>query len=208
MRTVRIGLIIAMWLTFGAAVAVGTTWLGIISTFGWGWQPTAGPGPQGMLVDAGLTLRWPHTPPSGWNYVATNRWEISSLWSDHLTYLSETGWMYDHRAGLPLRCLGCWETEVLQADQSDRFRTHGSFPVRLEIPQRQFLPYQPLWIGFAINSILFAAVARCLGHGFWTIYLRSLHRRRHRAGRCPSCNYNCEGLPPGAVCPECGASRA
>jgi rubrerythrin len=40
----------------------------------------------------------------------------------------------------------------------------------------------------------------------WAIYFRRLHGRRSRAGRCPLCNYNREGLASGAVCPECGAS--
>jgi hypothetical protein len=36
--------------------------------------------------------------------------------------------------------------------------------------------------------------------------LDTLARRRARVGLCPKCNYDRTGLPPGAVCPECGAA--
>lgn len=49
----------------------------------------------------------------------------------------------------------------------------------------------PLWLlatAFALPSIF-----------FWR-RIRKLH-----AGRCPRCDYDLRGLPPGADCPECGS---
>ena len=208
MRSVRIGLILAFWLALGATATVGMTWLGIANTLGWGWEPLPEPGPMMGMVDTGTTFPWPHTPPRDWLPQATARWEASSSWSDHTTYLSETGWMYDHRAGLPFRCLNCWETEVFQSGTFVQTESHGSFPVRFRVPIKQFLPYSPLWPGFALNSVIFAAVGYGLSRLSRSLYLRNRHRRRSRAGKCPECNYDRTGLAAGAVCPECGAGGA
>jgi hypothetical protein len=62
------------------------------------------------------------------------------------------------------------------------------------------LPLFPLWPGFALNTIFYAALAWIL----WQIPLALRRHRRRRAGRCTRCNYDLKGLPPGSPCPECG----
>jgi hypothetical protein len=65
------------------------------------------------------------------------------------------------------------------------------------------LPYMPIWPGFAINTISYAAI-------FWLLWIapgkirRFIRIRRHR---CPACGYEiAEGVGP--RCSECGVSLA
>ncbi len=63
------------------------------------------------------------------------------------------------------------------------------------------LPLVPLWPGFAGNVAVFG-----LG---WLLSIRTVkcarRRIRERAGRCPTCRYDLNGLT-GGVCPECGST--
>jgi hypothetical protein len=60
-------------------------------------------------------------------------------------------------------------------------------------------PYRPIWPGFAINTIFYAAV-------LWVMFFapgkvkRTIRRRR---GLCPTCAYPVGSSP---VCTECGAA--
>jgi hypothetical protein len=60
------------------------------------------------------------------------------------------------------------------------------------------LPYRPIWTGFLVNSVLYAATLTIL-----TALPRQVRRmiRLHR-GRCPRCAYPIGASP---VCTECGA---
>ena len=59
------------------------------------------------------------------------------------------------------------------------------------------MPLRPLWIGFGLNTLFYAAILWLLTVGLFA--LRRLIRGRH--GLCPACGY-----PTGesAVCSECG----
>jgi len=61
------------------------------------------------------------------------------------------------------------------------------------------LPLRPIWPGFAINSLFYAAVL--LAMFFAPFALRRMIRRRR--GRCPACAYP---VGTSAVCTECGAA--
>ena len=62
------------------------------------------------------------------------------------------------------------------------------------------LPYQPIWPGFAINTMFYAAV-------LWLLFaaplaLRGVRRRRRiKRGLCVACAYPIGDSP---VCTECG----
>ncbi|MCB9840197.1 MAG: hypothetical protein H6809_00925 [Phycisphaeraceae bacterium] len=66
-----------------------------------------------------------------------------------------------------------------------------------------FLPIDPIWPGFALNTALYAGAVFILLSTPWAI--GSLRRAiRRRRGRCPACGYDARGTPPDAPCPECG----
>lgn len=123
------------------------------------------------------------------------------------------------RAGWPLRSLegGMWMTWPWEGDEPvwKRQKTGrqvpdhaASFPFKWwnwpqwARPARQVLPLQPLWPGFAVNSLFHAIMA-------WTLCSAASApwrlRRRRRANRdlCVYCGY-----PIGAssICTECGRS--
>lgn len=62
-----------------------------------------------------------------------------------------------------------------------------------------FLPWYPLWPGFAVNTVFYAGVLWVLCCGPFT--LRRMIRRRR--GQCPACAYPIGQSP---VCTECGAA--
>ena len=68
-----------------------------------------------------------------------------------------------------------------------------------------YLPLRPIWPGFAVNTVFYAAV-------LWFLWMtpfavrRWWGGRRIRRGLCPKCGYDLRGSPPHAdACPECGA---
>ncbi len=80
-------------------------------------------------------------------------------------------------------------------------------PLEIPWPSRKnppigkvLLPLAPLWPGFALNTIFYAALA----WGLWHVPLAIRRRRRRRNGLCVRCGYDLKGLASGSPCPECG----
>ena len=69
------------------------------------------------------------------------------------------------------------------------------------IPQRAILPYRPIWPGFAINTVFYAAI---LWSPFAPFWLRRYVRVKR--GHCIKCGYDLRGHSGSDVCPECGAT--
>ena len=63
------------------------------------------------------------------------------------------------------------------------------------------LPLRPIWPGFAVNTLLYAAVLWLLTCG--PLLVRRVVRRKR--GLCPGCGYDLRHGGHGA-CPECGRS--
>jgi hypothetical protein len=66
------------------------------------------------------------------------------------------------------------------------------------------IPIIPIWPGFAINTLFYAAIA----WGLWQVPLAIRRRRRRSLNRCVKCGYDLNGLAAGAACPECAHPRA
>jgi hypothetical protein len=66
------------------------------------------------------------------------------------------------------------------------------------------LPMRPLWPGFVLDTLFYAAIWFGLFFGFASAK-RAIRRRR---GRCPMCGYDLRGAPGlAAGCSECGWNR-
>ena len=64
-------------------------------------------------------------------------------------------------------------------------------------PSARLLLLRPLWPGFMLNTLLYAAA-------LWFVFFAPFKLRRHlrtRRGLCPACGYPVGGA---AVCSECG----
>ena len=75
-------------------------------------------------------------------------------------------------------------------------------PGQFSLPDPVVLPLRPIWPGFAINTIFYAAM-------LWLLFFapgavrRTIRRRR---GLCPACAYPSWGGGTSPVCTECGAA--
>ena len=68
--------------------------------------------------------------------------------------------------------------------------------------EKRLVPFWPIWPGFAINTLFYAAL-------LWLVFCGPLAVRRHirrRRGRCLKCGYDLRGELD-AGCPECGWGR-
>ncbi len=121
-----------------------------------------------------------------------------------------------HRSGWPLRALEGSALEAL-AVQTDplghRWAVEASGELQLEyrivsgkprvVSVRRIMPLRPMWPGFALNTLFFAAAwlaAVMLARKAQRV-LRRLRRR------CTRCGYDLRA-EPGGGCPECGWRRA
>ncbi len=84
----------------------------------------------------------------------------------------------------------------IEIDVDDVFPDPPNWPHR----EHRALPYAPIWPGFAINTIFYAAI---LWLPFGPFQLRRYVRRKR--GRCIKCGYDLRGHSGGEVCPECGS---
>lgn len=102
--------------------------------------------------------------------------------------------------GLPYRSLWC-EIDLARG-------VYGGWEVNIAYSwpggMPRVLPYRPLLIGFALNTVIYGILMWILIAG--TFALRRFIRRKR--GRCPMCGYDLRGQLPGAGgCPECGWNR-
>jgi hypothetical protein len=98
-------------------------------------------------------------------------------------------------AGIPVSCFEGFGT----ASPSNSMWSSSSLAyVRILSKRVGPIPLEPIWPGFAINTIFYAAILALL------LYAPRKVRRfvRVRRGRCPACAYPVGSSP---VCTECGA---
>ncbi len=104
-------------------------------------------------------------------------------------------------------------SEVMLAD-GDGVRNGILLPPRVLRPtslyQLRALPLRPIWPGFAINTIFYAAVLWRLTFGPFTARRMIRRKRGHlrlKRGHCTKCGYDLRGTSGGGGgggCPECG----
>jgi hypothetical protein len=119
--------------------------------------------------------------------------------------------MSSFQFGLPMRAL---EWRMYTGSRLDPVKAAGEaaglrrgMMVPWFIPTRgrwylRRLPLTPLWLGFAVNTLLYGIV-------LWLLIPGPFVLRRHvrvRRGRCPKCGYDLRGSFD-AGCPECGWNR-
>jgi len=103
--------------------------------------------------------------------------------------------------GFPARSLSSWSLVWFRPNSnSDRIEEVG----QIVISRHAALPCVPIWPGFAINTLLHAAIAWLL----WRSPAAVRRSVRRRSGRCVRCGYSLAGLAGAPICPECGPRRA
>jgi hypothetical protein len=151
---------------------------------------------------------WPASPDDanvkegwGWSIYYARAMKLrSKVQAETTTYES-----HSHEFGMPFRSFGLWDRCASQDGNSMPFDSAsggawGLPPSLTPYVHRWPLPVGPLWPGFALNTIFYAAIA----WGLWQIPGAIRRRSRRRAGRCVRCGYDRTGLAPEAPCPECG----
>ena len=202
-------LIAAIFLLAGAVVNVAVAW-GIVLR-----SSVSPEGPPFERVSG--ESAWPRPVPDDWpppqDEKLARSWGLSLVMAVTSVFpsppLPPKGtlicvWMTLFRAGWPCRTL---EAEYqgkqfyeLPLDSPWRYSLTLPEPltiIRHKEARYRPLPYRPLWPGFAVNTLLYAAILWLLIPGPFA--LRRFIRRRR--GLCPGCGYP---MGDSNVCTECG----
>ena len=185
------------WLVVGCIANVLFAWLASVS-YQWDrpWRP-------GTAVFGWAIPSWPYPaqidgePPDVFQRTWTlwvdfdeahNRREVPELLGA-VFYRRAKG----YRFGFPFRCMASWVN-------ARRATSITSMQVQIPGVGPRRIPLHPIWLGLALNTIFYAAIA----WGLWQIPLALRRRSRRRSGKCVRCAYSLSGLTSGAPCPECG----
>ena len=206
----RLGKLV-VFLLLGAIINVAVAW-GIVL-----WTPQQ-PRARGMTVVLNQ-FDWPRQAPPDW--PAPQRQDSDETWGlSHKVTRALVQWLDDPRshgniaswgmsifqAGWPCRCFEAdraWVHDWGVDPQAD-WRSAVKLPEALHflgIKEARYrpLPLRPIWPGFAINTIFYAALLWLLTLGPFTAR-RMIRRKR---GHCLKCGYDLRGADHEA-CPECG----
>lgn len=103
-------------------------------------------------------------------------------------------------SGWPVRSLSGEVWDMIRPGQQARWSNREA--AFIQINGLYAIPFRPIWPGFAINTIFYAAIFAIL----WLLTLSPFTARRiirHRRGHCIKCGYDLRGSSGGG-CPECG----
>ncbi len=184
-------LTIAIFLLVGAMVNVGVAWGCAVI-----W-------PGYYAIYGGIDRDWPHGVPQGWpapevvNEYRGFGWAFETFFSAPDTPRWSRGvYAYLSRAGWPAVTLKAlrWKDRGAGVDDGG-----WAWHINLDNGKVAALPLRPIWPGFAVNSLFYAAILWLAIPGPFA--LRRLIRRRR--GLCPACAYDLRHGEHEA-CPECG----
>ena len=118
------------------------------------------------------------------------------------------------RAGWPLRTLRCRNLAEIEMGGTNSITINANtanpieggivlsqFPIGSPAQSWRALPYQPIWTGVVVNTILYAPLV-------WLLTLGPFAARRiirRKRGRCAKCGYDLRGAEHDG-CPECGGA--
>lgn len=206
-------MMLAVSLALGAAINIALAW-GLVLRFG---VPTSLP--QRQHVE-GKDIAWMKSVPAHWP-AAANSWGRTRWWcctiEDQLIvpevkdlaerHVGGSHWVRVMGWGWPRASVGVvWmREEPITLDAAGM--PHREPGLRGGLPMPKFaqrgpwadrLPVMPMWPGFAVNTLMYGAIAGAALFGPGMVR-RTLRRRR---GGCTACGYDLAGL---RLCPECGA---
>ncbi len=135
--------------------------------------------------------RWPDKPTLEATY--RSRWFLFTTQNSRLDDTKHFGVsLHELRSGVPTKSLACYQL-------GDNESGTWTFSWRHAWGGGYRLPLRPIWPGFAVNTLLYAAILWLIIPGPFA--LRRLLRLRR--GLCPKCAYPMGGS---AMCTECGKS--
>jgi len=211
----RVAVILAL-LAFGAAAQIGVAYALALRA----WEVADDPWPRELMMGG-----WPGPVPDEWKKepggIIIHPQRVTSMSSVAWDWQALSGrgnaTMYQFNAwrmGWPFRSLGAYR-HGQRPDLGRIFREPPAWtprwqaewikgyvqpPAKAGDPPRVW-PMYPIWSGFALNTLIFAAVPA----GVWWVAGWARRSRRRQRGMCVACGYELAGL---AMCPECGTLRS
>ena len=152
----------------------------------------------------------------------TQKWDINKVkWGDFedegtVWVYTSTGYKeellmtsisYEYETSSSTFFGGSSSISVGGSDRLDGFYISAGYPILAmstfvcDIPDKdnRFYPYDPIWPGFAINTLIYAVIVGIL----WSIPFTMRRIIRRKRGACLKCGYDLRHADH-KVCPECG----
>lgn len=151
------------------------------------------------------TNRWPtESPEPAPTFGPEIDWFLYRRWPDPgRTPVAELhSWQVVRMYGWPMRCGWDGFAPNQELPQGPGWTESGYGGIQINRPGTMYrsLPTRPMWLGLAVDIVVFAAL--WMSVLWWTTTWRS--RRRIRRGLCAVCAYDLRATPPASPCPECG----
>ncbi len=212
----RIAIKTLVFLLLGAVVNVGVAWRCALWSAADDWRGSIGGSRSDALWKEGRTLRVSQDLWTPRTTDASSRWTgpgITETWvgSDHLVRSEDPPGIRIHFGnvlfrrvvrrdyGWPARCLHRTDTLSIGVEQGIH-HVDSVASGEFLLFDLWVLPTRPIWRGFALNTLLYAALLWPL----WSAPFATRRLIRKRRGQCVRCGYDL-GHAEHEVCPECGA---